>query len=146
MLFLSLSLHDSESQNKEEILMVLGGVTHAWEEGDSSAFRRYFSSSAGLRVIEGGEQNVGVNDLIEHHVLPHHEEFAELDITSNNVEIHFVGEYDNAWAIKDFDVRIKTKDGKETKASGYETCILQKLNGKWKIVHSHCSTRRMKAQ
>ncbi len=138
--------HNPDEENRTEIQQVIRGVAKAWQDGDADALRKYFASDKGIRIIEGGTQNIGVDDLIEHHVLPHHEEFAELAIDIKETEIHFANGYDNAWAISDFDVRIKTKDGKETKATGYETFVLRKFNGKWKIVHSHSSTRRVNAQ
>lgn len=140
-------IHDPEEQIREEIQAVLRGVTAAWEQCDTAAFRKYYAPDKGTRMIEGGGQNIGVDDLILHHVLPHHEEFAALGITINDTDVHFLGSgYTNAWAIQDFDVLVKTKAGKESRATGYETFILQRFNGKWKIVHSHSSTRSMKTE
>lgn len=138
--------HNPDEENKTEIRQVIRSLASAWQDGDSVAFRKYFATDKDIRMIEGGTQNIGVGDLIEHHVLPHHQEFAELAIDINKTEIHFVNGYDNAWAISDFDMRIKAMDGKETKATGYETFVLRRFNGKWKIVHSHSSTQRVKSE
>lgn len=139
-------MHDPEDHSREDIRAVVRGVAAAWEEGDTAAFRKYYSSDKEARIIEGGGQHIGVDDLIERHVLPEHQELEELNITINGTEIHLVNGSSTAWAIQDFDVHIKTKDGKESKVTGYETFILQRFNGKWKIVHSHSSTRQLKSQ
>lgn len=138
--------HDPDEENKTAIRQVIQAVARAWQDGDAVAFRIYFADDKDIRMIEGGTQDIGVGDLIEHHLLPHHQEFAELTIDIKETEIHFVNGYDNAWAISDFDVQIKARDGKETRATGYETFVLQRFNGKWKIVHSHSSTQRVKSQ
>lgn len=138
--------HNPDEENKAAIQQVIRGVARAWQDGDSVAFRKYFAGDKDIRMIEGGTQDIGVSDLIEHHLLPHHQEFAELEIDIKETEIHFVNGYDNAWAISDFDVQIKARDGKETRATGYETFIFRRFNGKWKIVHSHSSTQRVKSE
>lgn len=144
--FYGFTAHDPEEENRNEIRSVLRAVTGAWEDSDTASFRRYYANGKEVRMIEGGRQNIGVDDLIQHHVLPHHEEFAELKINVKDTEVHLLNGYASAWAIQDFDVKIRTKDGKETRATGFETIVLQRLNGKWKIVHSHTSTRRVKSE
>lgn len=139
---LGFNMHDPEEQNREAIRALLRGVAAAWEKGDTTAFRKYYSSDIGTRMIEDGAQNTGIEDLIRYHAAYHHNEVAELDISINDTEIHLLNDKYTAWAIHDFDMRVKTKDEEESIASGYETFVLRRFNGKWKIVHSHSSTRR----
>ena len=51
-----------------------------------------------------------------------------------------------SFTIKGANLTITMEEGKEMKATGYETFILQKFNGKWRIVHSHSSTQRAKSE
>lgn len=138
--------HDEkENKSKNEIAVVLKNVAKAWENGDSATFRKLYTNNPSARMIESGGQNIGVEDLIEHHVLPERDALVLLKLTSTNVEINLLSD-DYAWAIQDFDIFIKTKDGKEINNRGFETFVLKKIESTWQILHSHSSSRKKSAK
>ncbi len=68
-------------------------------------------------------------------------EYLKLDFS--NIEVTFEGsEKEFAWAIADSAVQGKVKkSGKVFDKTGYQTFLFRKVDGAWKVIHSHSSTR-----
>lgn len=94
----------------------------------------------GPRYIETGGQNVGLRDLIDNHVVPEGEHLESLDLELSNVETHFEDGF--AWAVADVEViAIVAEDERRLHLRGYETFLFRDVDGEWKVVHTHSSTR-----
>ncbi len=66
-------------------------------------------------------------------------EYLKLDF--NDIEVNFEGK-NFAWAIADTRVKGKVKkSGYEFNKSGYQTFLFRKIDGVWKVVHTHSSSR-----
>ena len=91
-------------------------------------------------MLNQGGQNEGLSDLIEHHVEPEKDALKFLSLDFSNIEIHF--ETDFAWAIADTRVNAEVKkSGKVIDKSGFQTFLFRKIEGNWKVVHTHSSSR-----
>jgi len=138
------SAHASTAADTDALKAIIADVASGWERGDGAPFRKHFLDFDGARYIEGGGQNVGLNDLVQRHVEPEKDalEFLKLDFA--NVQIHFEGGF--AWAIADTRIKGKVrKTGNEFDHSGYETFLFRKVGDTWKVVHTHSSSRPYKA-
>ncbi len=128
--------------DEKEILAILDGIVEGWENADGTPFRKNFLDFEGARYIESGGQNVGLDDLIDHHVEPEGHAI-KLDLDFNNPVIHLEGDF--AWVIVDTEVRgTILKDNRKIHSKGYETVILRKIDGDWKVLHTHSSSRPVK--
>jgi len=128
------------SADSKAIEDIIAAIKYGWEHGDGTPFRKYFLDFPGARYIESGGQNSGLNDLITHHVEPEKDAFEYMNIDFSNIEIHFEGDF--AWAVANTRFKAKTKkSGNVYDKGGFETFLFRKINGTWKVVHTHSSSR-----
>ncbi len=114
-----------------------------WEQANGEPFREYFLDFEGARHVESGGQNVGLTDLIEHHVEPEGDALDSLELNFSNIDTNVEGEF--AWAIADVEVNAMVKrDGREIHNRGIETFLFRRVDGIWMIVHTHSSSRPVK--
>jgi hypothetical protein len=141
--------HSDEQHNdkdKQAIIDILSSIKYGWENGDGIPFRKDFLDFKGARYIEGGGQNAGLNSLVEHHVEPEKDALEYLKLDFSDIEIHFEGNNKSfAWAIADTRLKGKVnKSGREFHKNGYQTFLFRKIDGSWKVLHSHSSSRDYK--
>lgn len=120
-------------------------IERGWETADGTPFREHFVDFDGARYIESGGQNTGLDDLIDHHVEPEGDALEGLDLTFTNLQTHVEG--DMAWAIADVEVRaLVRKDQREIHNRGFETFIFKRVDGVWKVLHTHSSSRPVRPE
>jgi hypothetical protein len=142
--FLGQSLFSQLVQAQEDDAAALTAIVHAiargWEQADGTPFRKHFLDFEGARYVESGGQNVGLDDLIEHHVIPEGDALDSLELTFSKIETHIEGDF--AWAVATTEVRATVKrDKREINSRGYETFLFRHTGGEWKVVHTHSSSR-----
>ena len=126
-------------QDPAALEAIIQDIKSGWENADGEPFRRHFLDFPGARYVETGGQNEGLLDLIENHVEPEGEAL-ELALTFDNVETHFEGEF--AWTVTDVIVDATFREsGREIYNRGYSTYLFRWVDGAWKVVHTHNSTR-----
>ena len=141
--FLSLPVMAATPSASLPIIEIIQSIEKGWETGNGVPFRQHFLDFDGARYIESGGQNEGLNDLITHHVEPEGDTFETFDLTLSNIETHIEGDF--AWALADVELKATFKnDGRELHRRGYETFLFRRVNGEWKVVHTHSSTRAPK--
>lgn len=137
--------HDKDGdKDKREIVKVVKKIATAWSKADGKVFRKYYDPAPTVRIVESGGQNAGVEDLIEHHVLPERDHFKVMKVVISAVEVNLSEDRKSAWSISDIEFKAETKDGKKIHSKGFETAIWAKHEGKWRILHSHSSTRKVR--
>ena len=62
-----LQAQDSDSA---ALVAIIDAIEKGWEQGDGTPFREHYLDFPGARYVEGGGQNEGLTDLVEHHVEP----------------------------------------------------------------------------
>lgn len=134
---------DHSNKDKKAVIEIIKSIKYGWEKGDGLPFRRNFLDFEGARYIEGGGQNKGLDSLVEHHVEPEKDALEYLNLDFNDIEVHFEGDDKSfAWAIADTSVIGKVnKSGKEFDKTGFQTFLFRKIDGAWKVVHTHSSSR-----
>jgi len=137
---------DHSGKDRKAIIDIIASIKYGWENGDGMPFRKNFLDFKGARYVEGGGQNAGLNSLVSHHVEPEKDALAYLNLDFNDIEVHFEGDNKSfAWAIADTRVKGKVnKSGHEFDKSGYQTFLFRKIDGSWKVVHTHSSSRDYK--
>jgi hypothetical protein len=128
------------ADDEAELLAIISAIEAGWENGDGTPFREHFLDFSGARYVESGGQNEGLDDLIDHHVVPEGDFLEQLTLSFTNMETHFEGDF--AWAIVNTEIEATVKsDGREIHNRGYETFLFRNIDGQWKVVHTHSSSR-----
>ena len=138
---LTVSLMAQADPNGEiAIKQIIADIKFGWENGDGKPFRKHFLDFEGARYIESGGQNAGLDSLVDHHVEPEKDAFEYMNLDFSKIEIHFEDNF--AWAVANTRFKAKAKkSGKTYDKSGYQTFLFKKINGIWKVVHTHSSSR-----
>ena len=145
---ISQSLLSQQVQAQEDdsaaLIAIIDAVEKGWEQADGQPFREHYLDFEGARYIESGGQNIGLTDLIEHHVEPEGDTLDSLELTFSTVETHVEGEF--AWAIADTEIKATVKrDQSEIHNRGHETYLFRRVDGNWMIIHTHSSSRPVKS-
>lgn len=128
------------AQNEQPILDIISAIEHGWENGDGAPFRAHFLDFEGARYVESGGQNEGLDDLVLNHVEPEKDAMEYLELDFSNIDIYF--EEGFAWAVADTEVRGKVRSsGREFDKTGRQTFLFRWVEGAWKVVHTHSSSR-----
>lgn len=144
-LILGLTLlgYASANEDNEELVAIIGAIEAGWEQADGTPFRKHFLDFQGARYIESGGQNKGLTDLVEHHVEPEGDALEGLELSLTNIETHFEGDF--AWAVADVEVKaLVRKDQRRIHNRGYQTFLFRRVDGHWKVIHTHSSSRPVK--
>lgn len=130
--------------NDQSLVEIIKSVEQGWETADGTPFRQHFLDFEGARYIESGGQNEGLEDLVTHHVEPEGDALDGLELTFSNIETHVEGDF--AWAVVDVEVKATVKrDGRNIHNRGHETFLFRRIEGEWKVVHTHSSSRPVRA-
>jgi len=130
----------NRSEVDSQLKQIIADIEYGWENADGTPFYSHFLGQDGARFIETGGQNLGLQDLVEHHVVPEGDVLDGLDLKFTKVETHIEGNF--AWAIADVEVKATVrKDGRTIHSRGHETFVFRRTDDGWKVVHTHSSTR-----
>lgn len=145
MIFTSIGVAQASGSatDREALVKIIAAVEHGWETADGTPFRENFLDFEGARYVESGGQNEGLDDLVNHHVEPEGDALSGLELTFNEVETHFEGDF--AWAIARTEIKATVrKDNREIHNRGYQTFLFRRIDSIWKVVHTHSSSRPVK--
>jgi uncharacterized protein DUF4440 len=130
----------AQDDDTAALVSIIDAIARGWEQADGSPFRKHFLDYEGARYIESGGQNAGLSDLIEHHVEPEGDSLDSLELSFSDIETHFEGGF--AWAIAATEIKATLKaDKRVIHNRGYETFLFRRVDGEWKVVHTHSSSR-----
>jgi hypothetical protein len=130
------SAQESAPQDPTQLEAILEAVRVGWVEGDGTPFVNHFLDWEGARYFEGGGENVGLQDLIEHHVEPEAELGLRLEFS--NIQTHFEGNF--AWAVVDTEIQLTARDGREIHNRGHGTYLFRWVEGEWKVIHTQSAS------
>lgn len=144
-LLIAASTAQAQDADADELTEIIHAIELGWEQADGTPFRKHFLDFDGARYVESGGQNVGLSDLIDHHVEPEGDALDGLELNFSNIETHVEGPF--AWAVADVEVIAVIKsDGRKIHNRGYETFLFRRVGSEWKVVHTHSSSRPVKVK
>ena len=130
----------AQEDDAAQLVAIIQAVEKGWEEADGTPFREHFLDFEGARYIESGGQNAGLSDLVEHHVEPEGDALDSLELTFSKIETHIEGDF--AWAVVNTEIKaVVKKDKRVIHNRGYQTFLYRRVEEKWKVVHTHSSSR-----
>jgi hypothetical protein len=147
-LFISLAIiaipiNATAQEDEAALREIIEAVRVGWMEADGTPFREHFLDFEGARYFEGGGQNEGLTDLIEHHVEPEADAFESFSLNFSNIETHIENGF--AWALVDTEIKATLKrDGRVIHNKGRGTYLFRNVEGEWKVVHTNSASRPVK--
>lgn len=132
--------HCKDADHDQAIRSIIEDVRQGWLHADGEPFRKHFLDFEGARYFEGGGENTGLTDLIEHHVKPEADAFDGFVLNFSNIQVHFEGDF--AWALVDTEIKAKVrKTERVIDNRGRATYLFRMVDGHWKIIHTHSASR-----
>ncbi len=111
----------------------------AVEKGDLAALDKIWANTEDVTVFESGHANYGWNDYRNTHLAPELKEFKNTKYSFSDLKIKVDGK--TAWAT--FKYSLAAEMGtRKVESGGLGTAVLEKRDGKWRIVHWHSSAPR----
>lgn len=136
------SLNESVSAQTDEVKAVTDVMTRealAVEQGDLAALDKIWANSEDVTVFESGHANYGWNDYRNTHLAPELKEFKNTKYSFSDMKVKVDGK--TAWAT--FKYSLTAEMGtRKIESGGLGTAVLEKRDGKWRIVHWHSSAPR----
>ncbi len=112
-------------------------IARAFERGDLASLDTLYHDS--VTVFEGANIDRGWLRYRDGHLAPELEALAERQMRVSDLRVRLAG--GSAWVT--FSYRLAgVVDGGPVAARGVGTMVLQKLGGRWLVVHSHTSSVR----
>ena len=135
----------AQEDDSAALVAIIDAIEKGWEHGDGQPFREHYLDFDGARYIESGGQNEGLTDLVEHHVEPEGDALDNFELSLFDIETHIEGNF--AWAVAnvEFTAFLKSEQ-RELHSRGYETFLFRRVDGKWKVIHTHSSSRPVKSE
>ena len=131
----------SFAQNKEASAAkeVLNQYKIAVEKLDVTGTEKLFTGDS--KIFESGGSEGNYAHYLEDHLGPEFKEFTSFKYGSYKVDVMVEGKY--AFATETYTyIIVVAKDKAEVKRKGVTTSVLKKVNGEWKIMVSHNSSRK----
>jgi len=126
-------------QNEEEdVIKVLSNYHNAIENLDAAGTENLFSKES--QIFESGGVEGTYAHYLEHHLGPELKAFTSFKFSDYKADVVIDGIY--AFVTETYNYTIVlAEDERIIERKGVATSILKKINGEWKIVKSHSSSR-----
>ena len=128
-----------KSNEAEEVKSVLKQYNSAVEKLDVTGTEKLFTPDS--KIYESGGSEGNYAHYLEHHLTPELKEFKSFKFNDYIVEVQIDGKYAFTTETYNYTI-IVAKDNTEVKRKGVATSVLKKINGEWKIMISHNSSRK----
>ena len=134
---LSVSAQIDES---EQIQSLMEEVAALVQKGDLVSLGNIYAPGRGVHIIEGSGVNHGWEDYRDNHLKPELQAFQNMEYRYFAIEPQVRGSI--AYTAFRYELGADTSSG-QFKTAGRGTAVLEKMEGKWRIVHMHTSGRRI---
>ncbi len=139
---IAFTLHGVVSAQTDEVKAVTDVMTRealAVEQGDLAALDKIWANTEDVTVFESGHANYGWNDYRNTHLGPELKEFKNTKYSFSDMKVKVDGK--TAWVT--FKYSLAAEMGtRKVESGGLGTAVLEKREGKWRIVHWHSSAPR----
>ena len=139
-IILSASLYSfAQTKDEDAVKAVLKQYNTAVEKLDVSGTEKLFTADS--KIYESGGSEGTYAHYLEHHLIPEFKEFKSFTFSDYTVEVSIDGNY--AFAAETYSYTIVVaQDNEVVKRNGVATSVLKKIDGEWKIMINHNSSRK----
>ena len=139
LLLLSTTSIFAQDKDTDAVKTVLKQYNTAIEKLNVTGTEKLFISDS--KIYESGGNEGSYAHYLEHHLASEMKEFKSFTFSDYKVDVNVSGEY--AFSTETYNYTIVVaKDNKVLKRKGIGTSVLRKMNGEWKIMVSHNSSRK----
>jgi len=129
----------AQTDEVKAVTDVLRQEAVAVEKGDLPALDKLWANDESVTVFESGHANYGWTDYRNTHLGPELKEFKNTKYAFSDMKVKVDGK--TAWAT--FKYTLAAEMGtRKIESGGLGTAVLEKRDGKWRIVHWHSSAPR----
>jgi len=111
----------------------------AIEKGDFETLNKQWYDGEGVSVFEQGSANNSWAEYRDNHLKPELDAFENFKYAYENIKIEAGSQL--SFATMNYKLSARYK-GKDINSGGLETMIFKKIDGNWRIVHTHISFPR----
>ena len=133
----------AQADDEATVRAVVEALATYSQAGDWAGLDSLYAPGRGVHIIEGAGVNHGWADYRDDHLKPELAELENMQYRYYNVEPQIRG--DVAWASFRYDFSADTPRG-QVEIEGRGTTILERLDGRWRVVHHHTSGRPVRRQ
>jgi uncharacterized protein (TIGR02246 family) len=130
------------ADDAEAVRKLLLEMAAAFERDDRAALERIWAHDEAVLVFENGHANVGWSDYRDNHLGPEMAAMENTKFTLEGIRPRVAG--DTAWATLGYSISADVKQRK-VERTGLATVVLERREGRWRIVHWHSSNPRRPA-
>jgi ketosteroid isomerase-like protein len=115
----------------------------SFEKNDLAMASQAWANDESVTVFESGHANYGWADYRDNHLVPEMGEMKNTKYAFSDMKIHLAG--NTAWATLKYTITadvIENGKPRHVDGGGLGTAVLEKREGKWRIVHWHSSAPR----
>jgi uncharacterized protein (TIGR02246 family) len=136
--------HDnmSNSTDVEAVKKVLKSYKNALESLDVSDTKKLFSDDA--NIFENGSYEGTYQEYLDHHIGPELGHFKEFSFDNYKVDVRMEGDMAVAYETYTYKIVTGGDDSRTIERQGVATSVLKKIDGNWKIIQNHGSSRALK--
>jgi len=135
------SLRAADLPDQSAVKAVLAAYNLALTSLDAAKAKDLFTADSA--VFESGGVEGSYAHYLEHHIGPELAEFKEFSYRDYSADVRL--ELPLAITTESYIYRIVLKDGgKVIEKNAVTTSVLKKINGEWKIIQTHTSSRAIK--
>lgn len=139
MVLFSVSTANAQSDDAQTIRALLEAVAAYMQAGDMASLGDIYAPGRGVHIIEGSGVNHGWDDYRDNHLGPELNAYKNFTYKYLAIEPVVKGEF--AFVALRYELTADTDSG-HIEMEGRGTTVLEKMEGRWRIVHTHTSGRR----
>ncbi|PCI54464.1 MAG: hypothetical protein COB36_09865 [Alphaproteobacteria bacterium] len=128
----------AQEDDVTQIRSLLERVAGLMQAGDLTPLDEIYAPGRGVHIIEGAGVNHGWEDYRDHHLAPELAAFENFSYRYFAIEPQVRG--DTAYSAFRYELIADVESG-HIEIEGRGTAILERMNGRWRIVHTHTSGR-----
>lgn len=129
-----------EAADLAAVKTAVGLYKQSMEALEASKVKDLFTADS--QVFESGGVEGTYAHYLEHHIGPELDEFKEFSYRDYKLEVGLDAPF--ALTTESYIYRIVVKeDGKVVERQGVTTSVLKKINGQWKFIQTHSSSRAL---
>jgi len=132
----------SNSSDVEAVKKVLKSYKNALEALDVSDTQHLFAENA--TVFENGKYEGSYQDYLDNHIGPELGHFEEFTFSDYEVQVRMEGDMAVAYETYNYKIVLGGENSRTVERQAVATSVLKKMDGNWKIIQNHGSSRALK--
>jgi ketosteroid isomerase-like protein len=132
----------TNSPDVEAVKEVLKSYKNALQNLDVSDTQKLFGEKA--HIFENGSFEGTYQEYLDHHIGPELDHFEEFTFSDYMVNVRMEGDLAVAYETYNYKIVTGGENSRTIERQGVATSVLKKMDGSWKIIQNHGSSRALR--